>query len=79
MSRAASAAASVFPARLIFFCAAGISRVFLAAARIAGSASMTARSSRAVASARPACRAAATAALRAGLSITLVFASTVAM
>ena len=68
LSRAAAAASSFLRAALIFFCAAGISLVFLAAGAMAGSASSTARSRSAAASAFSASRTAAFACLRAGLS-----------
>jgi hypothetical protein len=78
-SRAAPAAASARSARLIFFWAARISLVFLAAVVMAGSASMTARSSRAAVSAVSAFRTAVFAVLRAGLSTTFVLVSMAAM
>jgi hypothetical protein len=62
-----------------FCCAAGISRVFLAAGLVAGSASRQARSSRAWASAFSAVRAAALAFLRSGLPVILVLVSMPAM
>jgi len=62
-----------------FCCAAGISRVFLAAGVIAGPASSAARPRSASASAFSASRTAAFAFLRAGLSMTLVFALMLAM
>jgi hypothetical protein len=60
---------------VIFFWAAGISLVFLAAGVMAGSASRAARSRSAAASAFSASRTAAFACLRAGLPVILVFAS----
>ena len=75
MSRAAAAAASFLRAALIFFCAAGISLVFLAAGAMAGSASSTVRSRSRAGSAFSASRTAAFACLRAGLPVILVFAS----
>ena len=74
VSRAAATAVSFLRAAVIFFSAAGISFEFLAAGLIAGSASRRARSRSAVASAFSASRTAATAFLRAGLSMILVFA-----
>ena len=79
VSRAAAAAASFLCAAVISFCAAGISRVFLAAGLMAGSASRRARSRSAAASALSASRTAAAAFARAGLSTILVFASMPAM
>jgi hypothetical protein len=78
-SRAAAAASSLVRAAVIFCCAAGISRVFLAAGVIAGPASSAARPRSASASAFSASRTAAFAFLRAGLSMTLVFALMLAM
>ena len=78
LSRAAAAASSFLRAALIFFCAAGISLVFLSAGAMAGSASSTARSRSAAASALSASRTAAFACLRAGLSAILVFVSMLA-
>ena len=78
-SRAACAAARAFSALVIFFWAAGISRVFLAAGVMAGSASRPARSRSAAARAFSASRTAALAFLRAGLSMTFVLVSMPAM
>ena len=76
--RAAVAAASVVRARVIFFCRAGM-RAFLAAGVMAGSASSPASSRSAAARVFSASRTAAFAWSRAGLRISLVFVSMLAM
>jgi len=79
LSRVASAVARARSALVIVLPAAGISFAFLAAAGMAGSASMTAMSSRAAASVFWACRTAGFPVLRAGLSMILVLVSMAAM
>src|SRR5260370_41730408 len=79
LSRAAAAASSFLLAAVILLWAAGISLVFLAAGLMAGSASMPARSRPAAVRAFSASWTAAFAFLRAGLSMSLVLTSMLAM